>query len=72
MQHTLHQEEFHKETVRKLEKLYQYDCLRANKSLELNIKTADISGISVQNDQGEARNIVMRGFGTHASFSGKI
>ena len=26
-------EEFHKETVRKLEKLYQYDCLRANKSL---------------------------------------
>ena len=25
--------EFHKETVRKLEKLYQYDCLRANKSL---------------------------------------
>ena len=26
-------EEFHKETVRKLNKLYQYDCLRANKSL---------------------------------------
>ena len=26
-------EEFHKETVRKIEKLYQYDCLRANKSL---------------------------------------
>ena len=26
-------EEFHKETVRKLEKLYQFDCLRANKSL---------------------------------------
>ena len=26
-------EEFHNETVRKLEKLYQYDCLRANKSL---------------------------------------
>ena len=26
-------EEFHKQTVRKLEKLYQYDCLRANKSL---------------------------------------
>lgn len=26
-------EEFHKETVRKLDKLYQYDCLRANKSL---------------------------------------
>ncbi len=26
-------EEFHKETVRKLAKLYQYDCLRANKSL---------------------------------------
>ena len=26
-------EEFHKETVRKLSKLYQYDCLRANKSL---------------------------------------
>ena len=26
-------EEFHKETVRKLGKLYQYDCLRANKSL---------------------------------------
>lgn len=26
-------EELHKETVRKLEKLYQYDCLRANKSL---------------------------------------
>jgi asparagine synthase (glutamine-hydrolysing) len=26
-------EEFHKETVRKLEKLYKYDCLRANKSL---------------------------------------
>lgn len=26
-------EEFHKETVRKLEKLHQYDCLRANKSL---------------------------------------
>jgi asparagine synthase (glutamine-hydrolysing) len=26
-------EEFHKETVRKLQKLYQYDCLRANKSL---------------------------------------
>jgi asparagine synthase (glutamine-hydrolysing) len=25
--------EFHKETVRKLEKLHQYDCLRANKSL---------------------------------------
>ena len=25
--------EFHKETVRKLDKLYQYDCLRANKSL---------------------------------------
>ena len=25
--------EFHEETVRKLEKLYQYDCLRANKSL---------------------------------------
>jgi asparagine synthase (glutamine-hydrolysing) len=25
--------EFHNETVRKLEKLYQYDCLRANKSL---------------------------------------
>ena len=25
--------EFHKETVRKLEKLFQYDCLRANKSL---------------------------------------
>ena len=27
------EEEFHKETVRKLEKLHQYDCLRANKSL---------------------------------------
>ncbi len=26
-------EEFHKETVRKIAKLYQYDCLRANKSL---------------------------------------
>ncbi len=26
-------EEFHKETVRKLYKLHQYDCLRANKSL---------------------------------------
>ncbi|MBL6590409.1 MAG: asparagine synthase B [Flavobacteriaceae bacterium] len=26
-------EEFHKETVRKLDKLNQYDCLRANKSL---------------------------------------
>jgi asparagine synthase (glutamine-hydrolysing) len=26
-------EEFHKETVRKLEKLHLYDCLRANKSL---------------------------------------
>ena len=26
-------EEFHKETVRKLDKLHQYDCLRANKSL---------------------------------------
>ena len=26
-------EEFHKETVRKLSKLYMYDCLRANKSL---------------------------------------
>ena len=26
-------EEFHKETVRKIDKLYQYDCLRANKSL---------------------------------------
>ncbi|CAM1361257.1 Asparagine synthetase B (glutamine-hydrolyzing) [Tenacibaculum litoreum] len=26
-------DEFHKETVRKLDKLYQYDCLRANKSL---------------------------------------
>lgn len=26
-------EEFHKETVRKLAKLHQYDCLRANKSL---------------------------------------
>ncbi|MBQ0030980.1 MAG: asparagine synthase B [Bacteroidales bacterium] len=26
-------EELHKETVRKLSKLYQYDCLRANKSL---------------------------------------
>lgn len=26
-------EEFHNETVRKLEKLHQYDCLRANKSL---------------------------------------
>ncbi|PQJ23225.1 asparagine synthase B [Tenacibaculum sp. SG-28] len=26
-------EEFHKETVRKLDKLYQYDCLRANKNL---------------------------------------
>uniref|UniRef100_UPI00402A1A09 asparagine synthase B n=1 Tax=Prevotella sp. TaxID=59823 RepID=UPI00402A1A09 len=26
-------EEFHRETVRKLSKLYQYDCLRANKSL---------------------------------------
>lgn len=25
--------EFHKETVRKLDKLHQYDCLRANKSL---------------------------------------
>lgn len=25
--------EFHKETVRKLNKLYEYDCLRANKSL---------------------------------------
>ncbi len=25
--------EFHNETVRKIEKLYQYDCLRANKSL---------------------------------------
>ena len=25
--------EFHEETVRKLDKLYQYDCLRANKSL---------------------------------------
>ncbi|MBN09304.1 MAG: asparagine synthase B [Flavobacteriaceae bacterium] len=25
--------DFHKETVRKLEKLHQYDCLRANKSL---------------------------------------
>jgi asparagine synthase (glutamine-hydrolysing) len=25
--------EFHDETVRKLDKLYQYDCLRANKSL---------------------------------------
>ena len=25
--------EFHNETVRKLAKLYQYDCLRANKSL---------------------------------------
>ena len=25
--------EFHKETVRKLSKLYEYDCLRANKSL---------------------------------------
>ena len=25
--------EFHEETVRKLEKLHQYDCLRANKSL---------------------------------------
>jgi len=25
--------EFHKETVRKIDKLYQYDCLRANKSL---------------------------------------
>ena len=25
--------EFHNETVRKLDKLYQYDCLRANKSL---------------------------------------
>ena len=29
--------EFHKETVRKLEKLYQYDCLRANKSLRLGV-----------------------------------
>ena len=27
------EEEFHKETLRKLEKLHQYDCLRANKSL---------------------------------------
>jgi asparagine synthase (glutamine-hydrolysing) len=26
-------DEFHKETVRKLSKLYMYDCLRANKSL---------------------------------------
>lgn len=26
-------QEFHQETVRKLDKLYQYDCLRANKSL---------------------------------------
>ncbi|MFV0390827.1 MAG: asparagine synthase B [Paludibacteraceae bacterium] len=26
-------EEFHKETVRKMSKLHQYDCLRANKSL---------------------------------------
>ncbi len=26
-------QEFHNETVRKLDKLYQYDCLRANKSL---------------------------------------
>lgn len=26
-------EEFHEETVRKLDKLHQYDCLRANKSL---------------------------------------
>jgi len=26
-------EEFHEETVRKLEKLYKYDCLRANKSM---------------------------------------
>lgn len=26
-------EDFHKETVRKLDKLHQYDCLRANKSL---------------------------------------
>jgi asparagine synthase (glutamine-hydrolysing) len=26
-------EEFHKETVRKINKLYEYDCLRANKSL---------------------------------------
>jgi asparagine synthase (glutamine-hydrolysing) len=26
-------QEFHEETVRKLDKLYQYDCLRANKSL---------------------------------------
>ena len=26
-------EEFHKETVRKIDKLFQYDCLRANKSL---------------------------------------
>jgi asparagine synthase (glutamine-hydrolysing) len=26
-------QEFHEETVRKLEKLHQYDCLRANKSL---------------------------------------
>ena len=26
-------EEFHKETVRKIDKLHQYDCLRANKSL---------------------------------------
>ena len=26
-------EEFHKETVRKLDKLHLYDCLRANKSL---------------------------------------
>ncbi len=26
-------DEFHRETVRKLSKLYQYDCLRANKSL---------------------------------------
>lgn len=27
------EKEFHEETVRKLDKLYQYDCLRANKSL---------------------------------------
>jgi asparagine synthase (glutamine-hydrolysing) len=27
------EKEFHEETVRKLEKLHQYDCLRANKSL---------------------------------------
>ena len=26
-------EEFHNETIRKLKKLHQYDCLRANKSL---------------------------------------